>query len=440
MPNKRDSFCIMPFIHLHNMSNGLLKMCCLVERPITDDFGKQFFIGNQDIEEVWNSNFLKTARKLMIEGEEVPICNHCYNEEDAGGKSLRQVYNEQYLENNQAHVEDAKANNYSLTKFPTFVELRTGSSCNSACRMCNTNDSSLVYKETTEIHNTLKTKFKEFSDSERKNGYDMLGNPEKIIFGNVEGLHLSTIKMDLDKHIDDIIDNIKDINTITLSGGEPFVLEKTIHLLEVIADQNPDLRLNINTNGSITSKKMITALKKLKDVHVCVSMEGIEKVQEYIRYPLKWNKIDKNLNLFKSIASENLFLSFNVTVQMLNILNLKELCLFVNRNFPWCSLNLSILKNPIFFNIVNLPDEVKEVATKSNIETMEILNQSKSQDFHQENNKQKMIASLQTINSVVKSTTYDETKFQMFKDNVKIYDHYREQNIVDYIPDWAPYL
>lgn len=440
MPNKRDSFCIMPFVHLHNMSNGLLKMCCLVERPITDDFGKQFFIGNQDIEEVWNSNFLKTARKLMIEGEEVPICNHCYNEEDAGGKSLRQVYNEQYTESNKEHVESAKNNNFKVTKFPTFVELRTGNACNSACRMCNTNDSSLVYKESTIIHNSLKDKFKEFTNSERANGYSMLGNPEKLIFGNVEGLHLSNIKMDLDKHIDEIIANIKDIETITLSGGEPFVLEKTLDLLEVISNENPEIKLHINTNGSITSAKMLNALKKLKDVHICVSMEGIENVQEYVRYPLKWDKIHRNLKQFKNITSKNIFLSFNATVQSLNILDLRELCLYVNKNFPWSNLNLSILKNPEFFNIINLPDEVKQEATKRNLETIEILRQTKSIDNDQENYKQNMIQSLYTINSVMKNTNCDEQKFQMFKDNIKIYDYYRQQNINDYIPSWTPYL
>ena len=129
MTKQGETFCIMPFIHLNNMSNGLFKMCCLVEKPIIDDFGNSYFIGNQPINDVWNSNFLKSARKLMIANKEVSLCHHCYKIENNGGTSLRQEYNKQYLGKNINAVDIAEQNNGEINIFPSFVELRTGNSC-----------------------------------------------------------------------------------------------------------------------------------------------------------------------------------------------------------------------------------------------------------------------------------------------------------------------
>lgn len=263
MSNRTDTFCIMPFIHLHNMSNGLFKMCCLVEIPIVTDFGKSYFVGNQPINEVWNSNFLKTARKLMLDGQEVPVCTNCYQIEDSGGKSLRMEYNEQYALENQSIIENAKINDYTVLEFPQFIELRTGNACNSACRMCNSNDSSLVHIENSEIIKNLKSN--PFPSADDDHTQTIVPDPNIIIFGRTEERSTNT-SYNIENHFDEIIQNIENIKSLTLSGGEPFLLEKTTELLEIIANKNPNIKLQINTNGSIASERVQKALSKVNVV------------------------------------------------------------------------------------------------------------------------------------------------------------------------------
>lgn len=439
MSKKRDSFCIMPFMHLHNMSNGLMKMCCMTENPIVDDFGKTLFIGNQSISEVWNNNFLKTVRNRMLQGEEIPLCTNCYRIEDSGGKSLRNEYNENYKDKFISFVDEAIQNNGEIKTFPPFIELRTGNTCNSACRMCNTNDSSLVYKENTEIHNTLRAN-SVFDGQTIGLGYNMMGDPERIIFSPFNE-KLSSRVMNLDKHFDEIIENIEKIKIITLSGGEPFLLEKTIHLLEVLGKKNPDVVLYVNTNGSVLSDRLVTALEKIGEVRICVSIDGYGSVQEYIRYPLSWNKIEKNIYKIKALTRKNFYLNFNVTVQALNILNLAPLLTMLVRDFSGQHTNLSFLNSPEHFSIQNLPLDVKEHAAKINENLSKEIREIKTGLGYYTNNKNRLADRLLELNSFMMSEKNPNPEiFEKFKANIKIYDHYRKQDIKNYIPDWIPFL
>lgn len=437
--NVQDSkaFCMMPFMCLHNMSNGLMKMCCITESPIVDDFGQTLFIGNQPIEEVWNSNFIKSARKKMLNDESISPCDSCYKIEKTGGKSLRQSYNEQFFDVFKEYVDEANNNDGNIHSFPPFIELRSGNTCNSACRMCNTNDSSLIYKENTHIHHTLNHKI---NDPDTVHyGYLGLGDPEHVIFGSNKD-KMRTRVLDLDTHYDEIIKNITSIKVLTLSGGEPFLLDKTIVLLEEIAAKNPSMTLYINTNGSILTDKIITALKKIKEVRICISIDGYGSVQEYIRYPLKWNKIEKNIIRLNQHRDIGFFINFNVTVQAYNIFNLKEILAELIVKYPGNHVNLSILTNPDYFCIQNLPPKAKDLAYQRNLDAIKVLDEYKVTEEWHKPSKDQVIGQLRDINSYMIAEEYDEELFKRLKANVKIYDYYRKQNIEDYIPDWKEFL
>lgn len=430
MTKNRDSFCIMPFIHLHNMSNGLMKMCCITEQPIVDDDGKTTFIGNRPIKDVWNNKFMQSIRQRMVAGEEISFCNDCYKIEDAGGKSLRTEYNNQYKEQFDSFVSQSKDNGGKIDFFPPFVELRTGNTCNSACRMCNSNDSSLVYKENKEILNSPYF----------NNPQSVIGDPEIIIFGSKND-RMNNREMNLDNHFDEIISNIDDIKIMTLSGGEPFLLEKTTILLEEIANKNPNIRLNINTNGSVLSDRIISALEKINEVRISVSIDGYGTVQEYIRYPLNWIKIEKNIQRLKNIPKHGSYLNFNITVQALNILNLESLLLFLTTKYPGHYVNLFFLTNPVYFSIQNLPQHIKDHAVELNNALSNKLRNITTNPGFETDNKLLLVERLLELNSyMMAETNSNPVFFEQFKTNISIYDRHRKQDIKDYIPDWVTFI
>lgn len=437
MENKKV-FCIMPFMHLHNMSNGLLKICCLTERSIVDDFGNDYFIGNQSVSEVWNSNYMKKVREHMLDGTELELCKLCYKNEESGVRSLRQEYNEQYYEKNKDLVEEAKNNNNEIKSFPRFVELRTGNTCNSACRMCNSNDSHLIYKENKNILSSIHEN-SEISKDAKDNSSVIIGNPERIIFGNYN-TELSAVQLDVEQHMDEVIDNLHNITNMTLSGGEPFLLPKTIYLLEKIADINPNIFLYINTNGTVVSDKILNILKRLNHVTLSASIDGVDGVQEYIRYPLKWNKVRDNLDKFYQIQTKKFRLTFNVTVQTLNILDLHYIVKYMKERYPESYLNLTLLHNPLHLNIEYLPTNVKKKAIKSNKKLLKYLNNVKVSEPIYEKNILDLKSKIESLIHLLENSKENEKYYRRFLHSIEIFDHYRKQNIRDLIPSWKEFL
>lgn len=420
---KKDTFCIMPFICMHNMSNGLMKMCCITEDTIVDDLGKQYYIGNQDIDTVWNSKYMIEKRNRMLKNKEILACKNCYHSEESSGQSLRTEFNKNFKEKYLDYVKNAEQNNGKIKKFPPFIELRSGNECNTACKMCNSNDSSLVYKENTQIINSYK-----------KEETDIIGDPEKIIFGEKDK-KMSERVFNLNNHYDDVVDNIKDIKFITISGGEPFLLEKTFDLLEIISKENPSIQLMINTNGSIVNDRIINPLKNIKDTSVCVSVDGYGSIQEYIRYPLKWNKIEDNIN---KLHSAGLKINFNITVQAFNILHLEEIIIFLIEKFNG-HINLNVLTNPSHFCIQNLPQSIKNLAANRITTLIEKLNNMVFDSAKQYLKKELTVRLHETI-LFMKATEAEEIYFENLKKNIYIYDKFRNKNILNYIPEWKQFL
>ncbi len=70
---------------------------------------------------------------------------------------------------------------------------------------------------------------------------------------------------------------------ITVTGGEPFVRQDFLQLLEVFADHADLFSFAILTNGSFIDKAMAKRLSTLKPRFVQVSVEGTQKTHDHIR-------------------------------------------------------------------------------------------------------------------------------------------------------------
>lgn len=91
------------------------------------------------LEEIWNSQFLRDARRNMLEGKAVSACTACYRSEAALGSSMRTVMNAEWL-NTLGDLntlrETTIKNNYQVLDLPAYYQLMLGNLCNLSCRMC----------------------------------------------------------------------------------------------------------------------------------------------------------------------------------------------------------------------------------------------------------------------------------------------------------------
>lgn len=104
------------------------------------------------IEEIWNSEAMRSVRRNLTEGRPVKECAYCYNQEKVGARSMRidglRAWGAGWLNPRSETIEVIKAkaigNDFRLPDGPEWVDLDVGNLCNLKCRMCNGLSSSSI--------------------------------------------------------------------------------------------------------------------------------------------------------------------------------------------------------------------------------------------------------------------------------------------------------
>ena len=110
--------------------------------------------------------------------------------------------------------------------------------------------------------------------------------------------------------------------------------ELRIKLIE--EDKAKDTLVEMISNGQTFSKKLKEEVfEKFKETRIITSVDGLGKQYEYIRFPGKWNVLDKNVKMFTfknpdSIKAKitRVKIRFHPTLSILNLLSLGEVMLW----------------------------------------------------------------------------------------------------------------
>lgn len=126
-------FCPVPFIHAHVTSTNKRGLCCLVPEP--DDSMKKI-----PLKDFWNSDYMRSVRLKMLNGERLTECQRCYEEENLGIHSARLNYLKYLL---KQETLDNITDNGEMLVGPTYFDYRT-ILCNLKCISCGENNSSSI--------------------------------------------------------------------------------------------------------------------------------------------------------------------------------------------------------------------------------------------------------------------------------------------------------
>jgi len=285
-------FCVMPFYGARYDHSGYRGPCCLIDR-------------RADIKQIQTD---------MLAGVRPQACDKCWTVEDSGNYSDRQLKNstfDHYVDKDINFIEeDCRDGNYSKKIF----QINTSNLCNSTCVTCGPN-----FSTAWATIQGIKT-FKQISTSVL----------EKLPF-------------------DDII-------MLNFVGGEPLFERKNFDILERLIDcGNTNCFISFTTNGSVDlSDQQYYILSQFKNINICLSIDGVGPVFEYLRYPLKWNILLDNINFFKSI---NVQMSVSYTISNLNIFYYDEtISWFNSQGFNY---NHNLVSYPVHFSPASLPISVK---------------------------------------------------------------------------------
>ena len=288
------NFCVMPFFGAEYRDSGFDTPCCLMEssdRTITE------------------------IQQDMLDNRRAKECNKCWVIEDAGLESDRQVKNQAYDFYTDRDIRFVKEDCSKGLYSQQIVKLYTSNLCNSTCATCNSSLSSA------------------WAALNGKN-IDLRKIPESVL-----------------TQID-----FKNLKMLSFVGGEPLYEKLNFEILEkLVVAGNTDCYISMVTNGSTRlNPRQLEVLSKFKNLNFCLSIDGIGRVFEYVRYPLKWDTLLENLKLYRELGIQ---LSVSYTISNLNVLYLKEtVAWFEEQGLQYIN---NIVYNPAHFHPSVLPESIK---------------------------------------------------------------------------------
>jgi len=433
------TFCFYPFLELSTNPSGHVKPCCYYTSVLFEDFNnedyeKSFNIAKEStLEESWNSKTIIKIRENIT--NEVPVrhCQACYRD---GNASMRVRSIQEYKNNIEILnlVSKTIDNDFVAEHLPKRLELKPSNLCNLKCMMCNSYDSSQVGKELVEL-------------AEKHKGIEVYGGRFIEIKPENEGVK-ETNHAFIDLGAPDWSDNptvwesfvniVPQLEVLSFAGGEPTLLPFVQRALDycVKTGHSKHIVVYVSSNFTNINKNFLKMMPEFKKFELIASIDGLELVNDYCRYPSKWGQISENFSKAKQLMSSgNVKILVNITVNLLNVMNLDRLLYWLEDHakiYPYYiewPFNINLIFFPTEQRITSLPPEKRAIAI-DRLEEYKVKSKI-LKEFPELVHKIDLV-----INELrLEYTNKDKSNLEVFVKRVKILDEHRGISIGDYIPD-----
>ena len=157
--------------------------------------------------------------------------------------------------------------NFPIQQYPSLIELELSNQCNLECIMCNGNLSSGIRKNRDKLPPLPQV----YDDSFRLQLHEFIP-------------HLTELRF---------------------NGGEPLAQKIVLDICNDVIKINPDLRINIATNGTVYNKRVQYLMDKC-NMHFNISIDSLQKERyEQIRINGNYDLLMKNFKIFNKYCKDN---------------------------------------------------------------------------------------------------------------------------------------
>jgi len=272
---------------------------------------------SESLDTYFSSQTLSRVKQQLLDGQAPKECNTCVVKEQQSGHSFRILANKFKEDESVALQQSADANTWAVSQ----VIIEPNNVCNLKCLSCHGGASFI-------------------------RGVEL----EKL------GLEFRP-RLTKNPNLDRLLD--LEFETLTISGGEPFGDGATLPLLEKLikSGRSKHIRIDINTNLTLLKAPILDNLvNNFKKVYIKGSIDGFGKVNEYLRYPSKWEDIEQAMMLLKNTATEH---CITTTISNLALLRSYELINWAT-NFGVRSFFVTPVLNPSTMAADCLPNTLKQ--------------------------------------------------------------------------------
>ncbi len=325
-----ESGCILPFIALSLEPGGRAKPCCKFGQ-----WSNEPNANSASLAEMMNSVNMNSLRQEFLKGGKPAGCARCFNDEAAGLESMRQSRNHFYHDLiSEENMQNPKAQ---------IVDFGFGNTCNAACVTCSSDSSSLWIRDEKKLCAMEDAKF---NRTPREVTHEVYPWSDADLQG------LKTVSL---------------MQTETLINPE---LGKFLKRVTALGGQDKR-KVELSTNGQhFPDPEVVADLFSFGKFDLQFSIDGIGERNDYLRYPLKFALIERNIHRWLALAQGRTgqLVICRCTVSIYNILYLREI------NDWWESIRATDDRNvieplqfgfalyPTYLSPTILPPQIKKMA------------------------------------------------------------------------------
>ncbi len=410
-----------PFTGLATREDGAIKICCR-SQPIG-------WIQDDTLENIWNDHQMRDVRKKVLCGERPDVCKPCFDLEDQGVESLRQRHIKNSIPESRINLYpkalDTLRDDYTMPfEFPT-MEIKLNNLCNLKCRMCNPLDS------------TSWNDWDEIKSFYEKEGNYLVKTIDRLV--TKPGKYIDPFD-DSDHWWESFEKLLPYFKRVEFAGGEPLMDPQHYKILDMLKPYAKNIEIKYATNGTTLGIKGGRTIHDywphFRSVAVNVSIDGIHDVYNYIRGNGDFNQVEENIKEIQTIPNVSRVVGA-FTAQAGNILQAAE-CIdyFLNEmNIVFYSHRVSY---PNVLSAQVLPQSLKDEAIKR---LQAVYNAVWAFDVVGKHPILEKITKQQIQDNINFLQAKDEShRWQEFLKFNQALDATRNQNLLDVIPEFKPYV
>ena len=220
------------------------------------------------------------------------------------------------------------------------------------------------------------------------------------------------------------------VKRVFMTGGEPTIIKRNLDYINKIVSsgRSKEVELIFTTNATNINKKFIEIGQNFKSVSYNVSVDAVEDLARYIRYPSDWNTVDKNLrNIGRGV-------SLNTTIQWLNMTRLNEIFNYIeNCGIAFGGIWFQLVTDPSYLDPIYAPRFMKEkcISDIKNFLNRPFLQEEKHNNILSGGLKQSLIQTKQFLEQNLNNVKHIDE----FLKRMAILDRLRGQKLFDVLPE-----
>lgn len=294
-----NTFCVMPWIHLHAWPEGKAMLCCKAHGGENGGDVGDFSVNTY--QEIMNSDKMKQIRLDMLEGKTVPQCIACTNDEKLDKKSFRQDMNSSYsylipeLLSSEHTLQDGGIKDPKMY----YMDFRFSNLCNLGCQTCGSPLSSTIANN--RANNDSETHF-----LKSKNVLSERGTITSFVYARPDFFEV------------DVLPYIDDVTNFYFAGGEPLMHQEHFDILKYMNENKLyDKHIAYSTNLSLLKWKgtdFLEIWKNFNNILFFCSIDGDNERLEYIREFSKHKIIFNNMKKLIQLKKDNPLKRFRICI------------------------------------------------------------------------------------------------------------------------------